>query len=95
MTLPSPDVHLRAFAYRSLVPTELGYAPSYYRGAMPPAKVPEIPEVPVPQAPADDWESYFQRHPEARARYDASQNRIRVRNRGGKFRRGMAKRAVK
>ena len=90
--MPSPDVHLQAFAYRSLVPTELGYAPSYYRGAMLPAEVPVVRE--VSEAEALDWEAYLERHPEDRARYEAIQNRIRVRNRGGIFRQGMAKRAV-
>ena len=42
--------------------------------------------------PAEQREDYFRRHPEARAIYEATQNRIRVRDRGGRFRENYAKR---
>ncbi len=42
--------------------------------------------------PAEQREEYFRRHPEARAIYEATQNRIRVRDHGGRFRDSYAKR---
>ena len=42
--------------------------------------------------PAEYREEYFQRHPEARASYEATQNRVRVREQKGRFRESQAKR---
>ena len=42
--------------------------------------------------PAEYREEYFRRHPEARAICEATQNRVRVRERGGRYRESQTKR---
>ena len=97
-----PSAPLQAPSYQTLTPTEVGYATNQYRGAKlfpAPAQVPQ----PVMDERAagfrkprtltkdEQWEAHFQRHPGDRAIYEATMNRIRVRERGGKFRKKMAR----
>jgi len=88
-----------------LTPTEVGYATNQYRGAKL-LRAPAQAHQPVTDERAADFrkpkaltkaeerEAYFQRHPGDRAIYEATMNRIRVRDRGGKFRKALAARAA-